>query len=163
VEIARNNPQVRADVARELIDGGASDGEVGDHLDGDLRRVGGDALPGDAVIAGKYQRVHPIETGRVSPLPAGEPGDDFFQAPEAAGRFGELGLARGDGGCGRAISGGQTAARRAQVFESGEAGIRRGRHYRDLSSAVGRIAATLSGESVCRKTLTAARAEKERQ
>jgi hypothetical protein len=76
-----------------LIDGGAAGREVRNHLDGDFGRIGRDALCAHAVIAGIDQHLDVVETRRVAPLPMGEPGDQIFQAAQAARRLGELRLA----------------------------------------------------------------------
>ena len=69
-------------------------GEIRHHLRRDLGRIGGDALRGDAMIAGEDQDLDPVEARRVAALPGGEPGDGLLQAPQAAGRLGQPRFAR---------------------------------------------------------------------
>ena len=96
-ELQRNDAQRRAGRARELVDGGAACGKIRHHLHGDLGRVRGDALRGDAVIAGEHQHLGALEPRRRVALPMGEEGGELLQPPEAFRRLGQRVLAHGDG------------------------------------------------------------------
>ena len=120
VERQRNDAERRAGGAGELVDGGAACGEIRHHLHGDLGGIGGDALPGDAVIAGKDQHSRAIEPRRRVALPVREPGDEILEPAEAPRRLGQRILALGDGGAGGRMAARQIEADGAQVGEGGE-------------------------------------------
>jgi adenosylcobinamide-GDP ribazoletransferase len=85
--------QAEPERGADLIDRGAAGGKICHHLARDLGRIGGDALRHDTVIAGKHRDERPVEGGHVPALPAGEPGDQFFEPPERARRLCQLALA----------------------------------------------------------------------
>ena len=74
----------------DLRNGGATIGEVGDHLSCHFARKGRDPLIGDAVIAGENGDHGVVETGARPVLPAGQKLDQLFHAAERAGRLGQL-------------------------------------------------------------------------
>ena len=125
-ERKRNDAQRGAGRAGELVDGRAACGKIRHHLHGDLGRIGGDALGGDAVIAGEHQHLGALKPRRRVALPMGEEGYELLQPPEAFRRLGQRVLAHGDG-----IAGGGMAARQvetdgAQIGKGGEGGHGRG-------------------------------------
>ena len=82
--------QVQFVLSANLADRGAAFGEVGYHLRRHFARKGGDALVGDAVIAGK-DRDHRVVKGRLGlALPARQPLDQLFHPAERARRLGQL-------------------------------------------------------------------------
>ena len=93
IEVERDDAELGARKLRELIDGGAPGGKICHHLRGDLGRIGGDALRGDAVIAGEHQDLDIAEPRWVAALPKRKPFDGRFEAAEAPWRLGELGFA----------------------------------------------------------------------
>ena len=106
-EIERDHPQARPGDCGELVDGGPAGGEIRHHLARHLGRESRNALCHHAVIAGEHQNRDAVEPGRVAALPAGEPRDEFLQAPETARRLGQPGIALPAGGRGRFVAGGQ--------------------------------------------------------
>ena len=98
IELDGHDAECRAQEAAELIDGGASTLEIGDHLRRDRGRVGGDAAGHHAVIAGEDDHLDGIKPRARPALPAPEPSHKLFEASEAALRLGEVGLAMDDSG-----------------------------------------------------------------
>ena len=119
VEIERDDAKRGRHGLRELIDRGAACREIRHHLRGDGGRKGRNAVRRHAVVAGEHQNVDPVEPRRVA-APLREPGDDLLQPAEAAGRLGQLGLARHHGGGGGAVAVRQVEACRAQLGERAE-------------------------------------------
>ena len=76
--------------------------KVRHHLRGDAGRIGRHPLRDHAVIAGEDEHFDAVEPRRRAPLPAGEPHHHLFQAPEAARRLGEDGVAA-RGRCSREV------------------------------------------------------------
>ena len=122
VELERNDVEARAGIARELVDGGAAGGKIRHHLHRDFGRIGRDALPGDAVIAGEHQNVDAIEPRRRVALPVGEEGDQLLEPAEAFRRLGQGVLALRHRGARGRMSARQIEADGAQFGEGGEAG-----------------------------------------
>jgi hypothetical protein len=89
IQRERHDAQVCARGLRQLIDGRAADGEVCHHLRRYLGRIGRDAVPGDAVIAGKDKNFHLLQPRRYAALPMREPADEFFKTAQAARRLGQ--------------------------------------------------------------------------
>src|SRR3546814_4699401 len=54
----------------------------------------GDALVGDAVVAGEDGGIGTVDRRRIAALPGGQPHRQLLQSPERAGRLGELALAQ---------------------------------------------------------------------
>ena len=104
IERKGNNPQVRAGGPRQLIDRGAAGGEIRHHLRRHLGRIGGDAAPGHAMIAGKHQNFDPLQSRRRAALPMREPADELFQPAQAARRLSQLHFAPGDFSARRGIA-----------------------------------------------------------
>ena len=94
VQVKRGDRELQPGRFAQLVDGGATSLEVGDHLDGDLRRIGGNAFCGDTVISGKDENVRRYHGWRVFTLPSGKPVGEFFKPPERSSRFSELCLTR---------------------------------------------------------------------
>ena len=67
--------------ACELVDGGAAASELRDHLRGDLRRKGGDALRRHAMISGKDEYLDALEVRRA--LPRQSPSHSTSSAAQA--------------------------------------------------------------------------------
>ncbi len=82
--------------ARQHGDGGATRGEVAQHLHRHFRRIRRYALHGDAMIAGEHQHRHPRGLRLLASLQRSQLDGEGFQAPQRALRFGQLPLA-GDG------------------------------------------------------------------
>ena len=120
VEVERDDVELGAGDAGELVDGGAAAGEIRHHLHGDFGREGRHALRGDAVVAGEDEDLHPVELRHVAALPARQPGGDRLQPAEAALRLGQRVLAAGDGLGRRIAAGGQIEAGGAQFIEGFE-------------------------------------------
>src|SRR3546814_20457383 len=80
--------------AAELIHRGAAVDEILHHLGRHLGRIGGDALVGDAVVAGEDGGIGTVDRRRIAALPGGQPHRQLLQSPERAGRLGELALAQ---------------------------------------------------------------------
>ncbi|MCY1497284.1 hypothetical protein D9M68_312450 [compost metagenome] len=84
----------------DLVDRSTTGGEILDHLGGNGRRERGDALTGDAVIAGEDRHQRPVDRRRLAG-PGGEPEGDLFETSERARRLRQLcvPLARRDQRC----------------------------------------------------------------
>ena len=121
IEVERDDAELGARKLRELIDGGAAGGEIGDHLRGDLGRIGGDALRGDAVIAGEHQDLDSAEPRRVLALPKRQPLHGRFEPAEAPGRLGERRFPGGHGGGYLAVAAGKIETGRTQFVQGSEA------------------------------------------
>ena len=93
IERERNDAQRSAGGARQLIDGGAAGGKIRHHLRRHLGRIGRHAEPGHAVIAGEHENLDALQSRRRMALPVREPGDEVFEAAEAARRLGQHGFA----------------------------------------------------------------------
>ena len=132
IEVERDHAELGARKLRELIDGGAAGREIGDHLRGDLGRIGGDALRGDAVIAGKHQDLDIAEPRRVPPLPKREPLHGLFEPAEAPRRLGELGFARRNRRRRLRVAAGKIETGRTQFVQGSET-----RHFGVDSNASG--------------------------
>jgi hypothetical protein len=109
--------EVCPDRPRQLVDRSAAGREIRHHLGSDLGGIGRHALRRHAVVAREHEDVDPIEAGHASSLPPGEPHDDVFEPPQAAGRLGELALALGRDRRRLEISRRQVETRRPQPVE----------------------------------------------
>ena len=127
VEVHLVDPQIGVDDLAELVHRRAAGDEVLHHLRRHRRRIGRDAARGDAVIAGEDAGARMIEPRRVAALPGGEPMRQFLQAPERAGRLGELALAQHRRGAGLEIGAGQMRHQRADLVQAR-------RHFRHSTS-----------------------------
>ena len=78
----------------DLVDRRAAAGEIGDHRLRRRWRKRRNALGDDAVVAGENRDQRRVDVRARRALPGREPFDDFFEAPERAGRLGQLRLAR---------------------------------------------------------------------
>src|SRR6202035_2714631 len=87
IELERNDAQLSAGRARELIDRGAAGGKIRHHLRRDLGRIGGDTAPGHAVTTSKDQNIDALQSRRHMALPMGEPGDQILEPAEALRRL----------------------------------------------------------------------------
>ena len=108
--------------AGELIDRGAAGGKIRHHLHRDLGRIGGDALRGDAVIAGEHQHLDAVEPRRRVALPMRQEGDQILQPAEAFRRLGQHVLALGHRGARGRMAARQIEAGGAQIGERGKVG-----------------------------------------
>ncbi len=79
---------------RQHADGRPAPRKVAHHLGRDGLRKQRHAFLGHAMVGGKYADVHTLHRGLLHPLPCGELHRDVFQAPQCAGRLGQLSLAR---------------------------------------------------------------------
>ena len=72
------------------------------------------------MVAGEDDDFDVVEPWLGSALPGGEPGDEFFQAAEAAAGLGELGVTEADDFGGFCVGGWEGAAGGTEVFEAFE-------------------------------------------
>ncbi len=84
--------QVGVGEAGKLVHRRPAGDEVLHHLRRHLRRIGGDAARGDAVVAGEDRDARALHGGFGPPLPGGQPDRDLLQPAERTGGLGELGL-----------------------------------------------------------------------
>ena len=87
----------------DLVDRRAAGLEIGDHLGGDRRRIGGDALLHHAMIAGEDRDHRALDARRMAALPARQPFGDLFEPAERARRLGQPRVAGADRGAGLVI------------------------------------------------------------
>ena len=81
-----DDDQPRAGLAREDVDRGTARGEVEHHLRRDLLRIGGDALRGDTMVAGRHHDSR-LERQRHGAADRGDPAAELLEPPEAAARL----------------------------------------------------------------------------
>jgi hypothetical protein len=117
--LERQVVDLEAEVVGEakLVDGGAAAAEVLDHLRGDRRRIGRDALRRDAMVAGEDRDQRAVDRGRAPALPGGEPFGDLLEAAEGARRLGEHRVAGANLRHRIGIRAGHGAEERADVVE----------------------------------------------
>ena len=97
-----DDPHGRAGDLGQHVDRRAAGVEVGDHLRGDLRRVGGHPGPGDAVVTGEHHHPRALELPRRAlALARRDPHRQVLEPAQRAGRLGQRVLA-GAGGRGGA-------------------------------------------------------------
>ena len=106
--------QVGADGVSQLIDRGATGGEVRHHLGGDLRRIRRHPLGGDTMITGEHQHLNILARGWAVPLPAGGPLGQPLQPSQGSRRFDQGRLPRPNLSGGAFIGAGQIGGQGAK-------------------------------------------------
>jgi hypothetical protein len=100
------NADARPGAPGQDVDGGASLEVIGDHLAGDLGRIGADVRLGDAVIGREDSDEGRLCFGAEGPLERGELSAEVEEPAQAPRRHGQSLLARGGAG-GPALIGGR--------------------------------------------------------
>src|SRR5690606_35389020 len=91
---------------RQHRNGGATAGEVGDHLAGDSLGNCRNPDPGNTVIAGKYPDLNSVQRGQWRPLPTGKIHRQGLQPAQGTRWLGKLVLPFQGGSARRLIDGG---------------------------------------------------------